>query len=488
MMILTAGLGYFFRLILARTLSIEEFGLFFAVFGFLNMLYGFKTFGVGSAYVRFLGEYKEKKMHRETKNLVLFYVFIQLIIFGVISIVLLLLSNYLSINYFKTEKAFWPLIILTATFFFSIFISTFRGFFLGYQKMDFYSGIEFFQTAAAIVFTLIFFKLGIDFLAPSYAYLVSFLLVSLWSFFLFLRLFPIFKIKMKKDFIVFKKLVKFTIPVTIGAIASSLIASEDTIILTYFRSLKEVALYSVAMPTVSMMRYFPKALSIVIFPISTQLYFKDKNKLSETITQIYKYLFILIVPMSFIVFSFSREILNIFFGENFVEAATSMSILAVSMVFSTIYVINQNILIGVDKPKVYVKVLFIEAGICTLLDLILIPKFGIIGAAITSLISAICLLFFTSLEIRKYVNNKIPWGSWIKTIAVGLITVGLIYILKKNIELNLYVKLSIILIVAIIFYLTLIFLIKIITPKEIKDIFERIIPRKVESSTLNKFL
>ncbi|MDO8661204.1 MAG: oligosaccharide flippase family protein, partial [Candidatus Woesearchaeota archaeon] len=58
MMVLTAVLGYVWRFVLARKLSVEEFGLFFAVFGFVNLFYGFKGFGLGSGVVRFITECK----------------------------------------------------------------------------------------------------------------------------------------------------------------------------------------------------------------------------------------------------------------------------------------------------------------------------------------------------------------------------------------------------------------------------------------------
>src|SRR3972149_5320910 len=51
MMLATGVLGYLFRLLLAKNLSIEDFGLFFAVFAFVNLFYGFKSFGLGAAVV-----------------------------------------------------------------------------------------------------------------------------------------------------------------------------------------------------------------------------------------------------------------------------------------------------------------------------------------------------------------------------------------------------------------------------------------------------
>ena len=53
---LTALLGYAWRLIAAKGLSVEEFGLFSAVFTLINFLYGFRSFGLGNSMVRLLTE------------------------------------------------------------------------------------------------------------------------------------------------------------------------------------------------------------------------------------------------------------------------------------------------------------------------------------------------------------------------------------------------------------------------------------------------
>jgi O-antigen/teichoic acid export membrane protein len=56
-----------------------------------------------------------------------------------------------------------------------------------------------------------------------------------------------------------------------------LISSADTLILTYFKSLEEVGLYSAVIPIINLMLYFPIAISTVIMPLSAELWAKRKN-------------------------------------------------------------------------------------------------------------------------------------------------------------------------------------------------------------------
>ncbi|MEM3373797.1 MAG: oligosaccharide flippase family protein, partial [Candidatus Woesearchaeota archaeon] len=254
--------------------------------------------------------------------------------------------------------------------------------------------------------------------------------------------------------------------------------SDDIDILTYFRSLKEVALYNVALPTANLLRYIPRAFSVSILPISAHLYINNKKQLSATITQTYRYLFLLMVPLAMIFFSFSKEIINILFGSDFIEASTALSILAVSMIFNTIYLVNQNIIISINKPGSYVKFLFLEALISTILDLLLIPKFGIIGAATTAVIASLSLLLYSSIIIKKQILNYIPYKAWLKTFLAGFLTLGLIYIMKVNINMSFYFEAIIISFSAVVFYLIIIFIFKLVTFDEIKNIFLKILPNK----------
>jgi O-antigen/teichoic acid export membrane protein len=320
----------------------------------------------------------------------------------------------------------------------------------------------------------VFYSLGFQLLSHALAYLGSFLLVALWSFFLILKVFPLLKVKSSPDKKTFKDIITFSIPVTIASIISSILASEDTAILTYFRSLSEVGLYSVAIPTVSLIRYVPKALSIIMFPLSAELYFKAKDKLASTLTQMYKYLFIIVVPISLIFFSFSEEVINILFGEKFIGAAIAFKILSVAMIFASIYTVNHNIILGIGKPKTYTKIIFIEAILNTVFDLILIPFFGIAGAGFATCVSSFLMLIVSSINIKKYIKNNIPWKNWIKVFLCGYGVVLVIFFLKDHLNLNTWLEIGIILPIAGIVYLALILLTKTILPREILSLFKGI--------------
>ena len=64
--VLAAFSGYLVRLVLARSLSVEDYGLFYAVFAFLGLFGMFKTLGLDKALIKFIPEF----MHKENNSFI----------------------------------------------------------------------------------------------------------------------------------------------------------------------------------------------------------------------------------------------------------------------------------------------------------------------------------------------------------------------------------------------------------------------------------
>ena len=63
-----AFLGYLVRVLLARNLSVEQFGLFYAVFSFLGLIGIFKSLGFDKAITKFIPEFQHKRKHDFIKS------------------------------------------------------------------------------------------------------------------------------------------------------------------------------------------------------------------------------------------------------------------------------------------------------------------------------------------------------------------------------------------------------------------------------------
>jgi O-antigen/teichoic acid export membrane protein len=168
--------GYIGRVFLSSRLSVEDFGLFFAVFGLVSFLELFKTLGLGTGLVKYISEYRALKKYDELKTSIYVSVTIIFTFISIVSILLLILSKFLSIHYFKEAKAF-PIIIILAIWYFT---SGIQGIiftvFYGFQRMFMYCLREL-RSILYLIILLILFYFGTDILFPAYSWLVSSLII-----------------------------------------------------------------------------------------------------------------------------------------------------------------------------------------------------------------------------------------------------------------------------------------------------------------------
>ena len=474
--LLAAFFAYLVRLVLARNLPMEEFGLFYAVFAFLGLFAIFSTLGFDRALAKFIPEFLHEKKYSDIKSSISYSFIVQLLSNSIIILVVYALSNYLSSNYFHNEKAGIVLKIIVIAFFVDSFVQVIKSSFQGFKKMVYFSGIDLARMIILLTAIIIGIKLNLGILGAATAYIIAPLILIIIFGILLFKVFPEYaQAKVIFSRLLFKKMSKYSIFVLAASFAGFILFYTDTIMLTYFAGLTSVALYNVALPTAKLLLYFPRAIGGIFLPLTSEFWAKKENALlAAGVESLYKYSAIIIIPAVFIIFSFSDLIINAFFGSNYAASSSALKILIVGMIFATINAISTNIFSGIGKPEINSKIIYSAAAFNFVGNLVMIPLWGINGAAFTTTLSYFIMMVMGLIDTRRFIAIKLPIFVWAKTLIAGLSLVGLIWILKKALYLNLWLESGIILIVSGAVYAALLFSFKIITLTEIKSIYSRI--------------
>jgi O-antigen/teichoic acid export membrane protein len=344
--------------------------------------------------------------------------------------------------------------------------------------MRLYSLMYLAENILILVLLLCFFAFKKDIFTASYAYIVTYLLILLIFSPLAFKIFNFFKHKtaLKKE--LFRKLVRFGIPIMFSGIGGIIIVYTDTLVLTYFRSMEEVGIYNVVVPTAMMLQFFATSIATVAFPMVAELWAKKrKDYLALGLKMLYQYSFVIITPVALLLLSFSRIVLRLMFGEQYVIGAVAMQILLIGIIFLGLHSITSTILGGIGKPAISTKILLEGALINLVLNLLIIPRLGMVGAALTSLIAYAYVAVRCIFKLRHFIQVEIPWFNWLKTLFAGMLMLGLIFLLKKITFLNAYLEGIICVAVGGLFYLALAFILGIIDLKEIKSLAKHITSR-----------
>ena len=213
----------------------------------------------------------------------------------------------------------------------------------------------------------------------------------------------------------------------------------DSFSIGFFRNTSEVGLYNVAVPLAALLGFFPELFIQLFFPLITKEYSKKNIPLIKELSkQLGKWIFMLNLPLFIILFLFPGAIINILFGKEYILAENSLRILSLGtfVATSTIY-ISDNLLAMKGKSKLILANILIAAIINILLDIFLVPKYGINGAAIATAIVHI-LLGFAILFEAKYYSSIVPVRrKMFKILFISLIPTILLIFLRKIIPINL---------------------------------------------------
>lgn len=457
--------GYLFRIFLSRSLSIEDFGLFYAVGAFIGLFTLIRYLGLNSALVKYIPEFLVKGNKSGIKASIKIVVIVQTLTVMVFTGIILVFHNSITSSLFKASGADSVLILMTLSFLPSLFFMVFQSVFQGYQKLKTYALIEPARISLTFLFSAILISMGV--VGVALAYLIAAIITTLLFFYSFYSL-GIFGEQTKHVPGIFKKILKFSMPVFVSSIAIFVITYTDTIVITFYRSLEEVALYQVAMPTSQLLLIFSGAIAAVAFPLISELHTRKRfGEIQKSISVIITMLVFLILPFVILLVSFPEIIIKFLFGDIFLPAAITLQILTISMIFYSIFTIFQTTLDGIGRPFINTKILFLMAGANLVLNILLVPIYGIVGSAVASLTAYLIGAFIGFNFVKKLLNVSLPLYKLFKVSSGAAISIGIVFLLKQHVSIPLYQQSIVLLVIGWVFYLFFVIISKAITKDDI---------------------
>jgi len=472
--VLAAIIAYLTKLVLVRNLSVEDYGLFFAVLTFVLIFSVFRTLGMSQGLARFIADYNSKKKNGEIKSIITGAFATQLLVAGIMVIILWFSADYLALNYFKDARAVTLLRILSFYLPLSIIHVNFTSIFQGLKKSKLFALGQPVINAFVLIGSIIGLWLGLELFAPVIGYLGTYVFFLIVFIFPLLKCFNYFNFKHKNFFEENKKLIIFSLPLMITTFGYLLITYFDTLMLTYFDILSNVGVYNIIYPTALLITFIGSSLGLILLPVITELWEKNKKKQIVTALKIInKYLLIFCLPVIIVLMTFSEDLIRIFFGREYLAGVVAFNILLVGALFNVFMGLYNQLQIALKQQKKVMNIYLVGSIINVILNILLIPKYSLNGAAIASAISFLIMLKLSLVYIEQKIKIEPPWKSWLITSFTSLLIPVVPIILNKYINLNVYVTTISGLILGGLIYLFILYKIKIININEIKKVITR---------------
>jgi len=265
------------------------------------------------------------------------------------------------------------------------------------------------QATFSIILIFIITQFFVDGNVPVYAYLSSLAIVSLLAFIVFFNSYN--KIKRISDEeqieeLKYSEILKVSIPLMFAQSVQFIMAWTDKLMLGNMMGSEEVGIYFTAFKLSMFASIALMAINSIASPKFAEMFAKnDMAGLKKVAHQSSKMIFLATLPLVLLFFAFPEFLLGLF-GEEFKVGVKAFVFLSFGKLISSFSGSVGNLLQMTGKQVIFMNVLFVGAIVNVLLNFFLIPKFGINGAALASMISLsmwnLIMVYFVKREFGFY--------------------------------------------------------------------------------------
>lgn len=194
----------------------------------------------------------------------------------------------------------------------------------------------------------------------------------------------------------------------------------DTILLGLFTDPISVSYYSIPLKLVKIIWVVVGGFSVVLIPRVSK-YYSDGNILeaSDLLKKSLSLVFLLTIPFAFLCLFYTREILFIVFGTEYLNAAMSLRILSVvPLIIGICNVFGTQFLLPIGHEKKILHATIFGLITSLLLNLLLIPRFKYVGSSIACISAEAVVCIYVYLKAKAKVNIQIDF-SLLKLIMIS---------------------------------------------------------------------
>jgi O-antigen/teichoic acid export membrane protein len=427
---------YLYRIITARTFGQEMYGVYSLTLVVSGFFLAFSSLGLQSGLLRFISFYrggdkkeKIKYLFQSSIRIVIpFSIFIGVLLFFLSDFFSAILNNENLSVFLKVFAVFIPL---------SAIGGTFHAVLRAYEKVKWYSFIgNILVPFSQLVFLIVL--IGFNFKNNAIIFSYNLGMVAL-----FVSAFLICKMKIpeifekpkinkniKKELL--KNLFSYSWPIIFLGLISSFFSYTDSFMIGYLKTVSDVGIYNAAVPIASLLAFMPALFLTFFLPVITREYSKKNLSLIKNISkQVNKWIFMFNLPMLAIVFIFPKEVISLFFGQDYIPAANALRLLSAGTFFYSLSIISDNLLSMVGKSRISLFNISVSSLVNIILNILLIPRFGIEGAAFSTLITYIVWTGLSFFWAKKYTSIVPLTKNMLRIFSFALLPTALILVFNQ---------------------------------------------------------
>jgi len=467
--VITLLMGFVLRVLLGRLIGADGLGLFtmsLMIYGLAVLVGGL---GIPAAMVKFVAQYKDS---REKLDPFISCALVNSLILGiVIGLILFFLSGVIANLFHMSELSSLIKIIAVALPFFLLNSTLLSGLLTGLRKMKLRGMGMACRSILMLGLAVLFVMTGRGIAGTVSAIVFAEIGTFILSVFLARKH---FNFSLQNYFQTSKLLISFGAQLFLAGVIWDLNTRVDTLLVGYFLIDKDVGIYAIAIAIANVFRTIPGVVSTVTYPMMAEYHDKGNHEANELlISKIMKYMLIMLSIIGILVIFFAPDIISWLLGAEFLPAVLPLTALILGIIFFGGAAAVGSAASAAGRPDLEWKMISTSGFLVNLiLDIILIPRIGINGAAIGSAASFIAVLITMMIMFKKILHFRLQ--GTLLTFAKIAVSLGVFFLLINVLESSL--NHFVLGICAVLLYIAALFATRALTKSDIKEVYSIIRP------------
>lgn len=397
--LLNKSLNIVFIIIVSRAVTQEEFGILMLAISIAGIFQIIGNFGLPVTIQKFIA------VNEVEENKYLGAVILLGFLFALImSVVLFFLAKFITDEFYQNSELIKPLKFISISAFFTILYSINRAILQSRLKLRLIAIYDLIRQISKVLLLIIFFKFSININVVILAMIISILLAYVFSLVNILKSIGFVNISLHRKNI--KKIFSYSLPLVFVGVGYFLAQQTDKLMIGAMVDARSVGIYAVASNIVMFGLIFRMSFVNAFMPILTNVY-NDRNfiDIKKMFLFLIKWPSVFLGALLLLFSGWGEEIIQIF-GKNYVltDTYSVLLILAFNAFFSNLFGPAGGFLQLTNGNKVEFAntVMFVIFNI--FFNYVFILKFGVIGAAVATLLSVLIFDIIRLFEI--YIREK----------------------------------------------------------------------------------
>ena len=366
------ALNFIVLIYLARYLGANDFGKYSFVIAYLFFFSVLALLGINKIVVREIS--KDKTIQERIIGNALSLRLLLSIAAIILSLIIINLLNYP----FDTKILVY---ITSLTLLLLSIRATYASIFEACLRMEYSALTNFIEAIVSLILILSIIFLKGDLIHVMAALVIASLSNLLVTFFFSQRF-----VKPKFEFNLgyVKKIFGASIHVGLTTVFRSIYHRIDVLMLSLMKTYAAVGYYSAAYTLIAALDIIPRAITISIFPVLSRYSVSSRDSLEMSYEKSFRLMLMIALPIAVMIAIFSKDIILLIYGSEFLPASLALSALIWSVIFLFMNALFANLIISMGKERMTAYTTGIMALVNIVLNFLLIPQYSYIGASIAT--------------------------------------------------------------------------------------------------------